>query len=155
MKRFCIIVCVNILNTSSIRWYNTTRIFLEFTFMTNGTLQVQGMLTCILYCNSSTNEYVHLKQYFALLIWYAFRIYLTLKLKQATSPWWRHPMETFSALLSICEGNSPVTGEFLAQRPATRSFDVLFDLCLNKRLSKQSWSWWSETPSRPLRRHSL
>ena len=32
-------------------------------------------------------------------------------------------METFSALLAICAGNSPVTGEFLAQRPVTRSFD--------------------------------
>ena len=27
--------------------------------------------------------------------------------------WWRHQMETFSALLSLCAGNSPVTGEFL------------------------------------------
>ena len=26
--------------------------------------------------------------------------------------WWRHQMETFSALLVICAGNSPVTGEF-------------------------------------------
>ena len=53
--------------------------------------------------------------------------------------WWRHQMETFSALLAICAGNSPVTGEFPAQRPVTRSFDVFFDLGLNKRLSKQSW----------------
>ena len=53
-------------------------------------------------------------------------------------------METFSALLAICAGNSPVTGEFPAQRPVTRSFDVFFDL--NKRLSKHSWGWWFETP---------
>ena len=38
--------------------------------------------------------------------------------------------------LSICEGNSPVCGEFPSQRPVTQSFDVFFDL--NKRLSKQS-----------------
>ena len=44
-------------------------------------------------------------------------------------------METFSALLAICAGNSPVPGEFPAQRPVTRSFDVFFDLRLNKRLS--------------------
>ena len=44
--------------------------------------------------------------------------------------WWRHQMETFSALLAICAGNSPVSGEFPAQRPATRSFDVFFDLRL-------------------------
>ena len=50
--------------------------------------------------------------------------------------WWRHQMETFSASLAICAGNSPVPGEFPAQRPVTRSFDVFFDLCLNKRLRK-------------------
>ena len=46
-----------------------------------------------------------------------------------------------------------VTGEFPSQRPVTRSFDVFFDLCLNKQLSKQSWVWWFETPSRPLWHH--
>ena len=53
-------------------------------------------------------------------------------------PWdtqWRHQMETFSALLALCAGNSPVPGEFLSQRPVTRSFDVFFDLSLNKQLS--------------------
>ena len=67
--------------------------------------------------------------------------------------WWRHQMETFSALLAICAGNSPVHGEFPTQRPVTRSFDVFFDLRLNKRLSKQSRGWWFETLSRPLWRH--
>ena len=67
--------------------------------------------------------------------------------------WWRHQMETFSALLAICAGNSPVTGEFPAQRPVTRGLDVFFDRCLNKRLSKQCWGWWFETPSNPLWRH--
>ena len=38
--------------------------------------------------------------------------------------WWRHKIETFSALLALCAGNSPVTGEFPAQRPVTRSFVV-------------------------------
>ena len=32
-------------------------------------------------------------------------------------------------------------------KAVTRSFDVFFDLCLNKRLSKQPWGWWFETPS--------
>ena len=67
--------------------------------------------------------------------------------------WWRHQMETFSALLALCGGNSPVTGEFPTQRPVTRIFDVLFHLCLNKRLSKQSQGWWVETPSRWFWRH--
>ena len=56
-------------------------------------------------------------------------------------------------LLAICAGNSTVPGEFPTQRPVTRSFDVFFDLRLNKRLSKQSWGWWIETLSHPLWRH--
>ena len=52
-----------------------------------------------------------------------------------------------------CVGNSPVTGECSARRPVTRSFDVFFDLHPNKRLSKQSWGWWFETPSRLLLCH--
>ena len=50
-------------------------------------------------------------------------------------------METFPVLLDHCAGNSSVSGEFLPQRPVTRSFDVSFDLCLNKRFSKQSRRW--------------
>ena len=64
--------------------------------------------------------------------------------------WWRHQMETFSALLPLCGGNSPFTVEFPTQRPVTRSFYTSFDLGLNKRLSKQSWRRWFETPSRLL-----
>ena len=61
-------------------------------------------------------------------------------------PWWRHQMETFFALLALCAGNSPVTGEFPAQKPVTRSFDVfLIPAWIN--------GWWFETPSRPLWRH--
>ena len=58
----------------------------------------------------------------------------------------------FPRLLAICAGNSLASGEFPAQRPVTRSFDVFF-LCLNKRLRKQSWGWWFETLSRLLWRH--
>ena len=67
--------------------------------------------------------------------------------------WWRHQMETFSALLALCAGNSPVTREFPPQKLVTRSFDVFFDLQLNKWLCKQSRRWWFETPSRSLWRH--
>ena len=45
-------------------------------------------------------------------------------------------MKTFSALLAICAGKSQVTGKFPAQKPVTRSFDVFFDLRLNKQFSK-------------------
>ena len=44
-------------------------------------------------------------------------------------------------------------GEIPTQSPVTRSFDVYFDLRLNKRLNKQSQGWWFETLSRPLWRH--
>ena len=37
----------------------------------------------------------------------------------------------------------------------TRGFGVFFDLHLNKRLSKQSWGWWFEAPSRLLWRHGM
>ena len=37
------------------------------------------------------------------------------------------------------------TGLFPSQRPVTRSFDVFFDLCQIKRLSKQWWGWWFES----------
>ena len=66
---------------------------------------------------------------------------------------WCHQMETFSVLLAISAGNSPVLGEFPAQRPVRRSLDIFFDLHPNKRLSKQWWGWWFETPSCPLWRH--
>ena len=75
-----------------------------------------------------------------------------LQFKTANS-WWRHQMEKFSTLLALCAGKSPVIGEFPTQRPVTRSFEVFFDLRLNKRLNKQSWSWLFDTPSRSLWRN--
>ena len=51
-------------------------------------------------------------------------------------PNWSHQMETFSALLALYEGNPPVDS-LSSYRPVTRSFDILFDLRLNKRLSRQ------------------
>ena len=60
-------------------------------------------------------------------------------------PWWRFQMETLSALLVLCEGNPHL--------PVTRSFDIFFDLHLNKRLSKQSRGRWFEMPSRSLWRY--
>ena len=49
--------------------------------------------------------------------------------------------------------NPQITSGFPSQRPMTRSFDVFFDLRLNKRLSKQSRRWWFETTSHSLWRH--
>ena len=67
--------------------------------------------------------------------------------------WWCHQMETFSVLLAICAGNSPVPGEFPTQRPVTRSFDVFFYLrpingwVDNRKAGDLRW------PSSPLWRH--
>ena len=58
-------------------------------------------------------------------------------------------METFFALLALCEGTPPAT----SQRPVKRSFNVFFDLRLNKRLSKQSKRRWFKAPARSLWRH--
>ena len=52
----------------------------------------------------------------------------------------------------LCKGNPLVNGGFSFQRPIKRSFDVFFDLRLNKLLSKQSRRRWFETPSRSLKR---
>ena len=62
----------------------------------------------------------------------------------------RFDFKTGSFMMTSSNGNIfRVTGEFPAQRPVTRSFDVFFDPRLNNRLGKQSWGWWFETPSHP------
>ena len=78
------------------------------------------------------------------------RLALCLYAFNTKRPWWRRQLETFSALLALCAGNSPVPGELPTQRLVMRSFDVFFDLRLYKRLSKPWWSWWFESPSHPL-----
>ena len=94
------------------------------------------------------DKYFHPKNYwkcdFLTMLWCKF-IHIT---------WWRHQMETFSVLLALCAGNSPVTGEFFSQRRVTQSFEVFFDLRPNKRLSKQSRRRWFETPWHSLWCHS-
>ena len=69
---------------------------------------------------------------------------MTSSIELMTSSWinhiyWKH----FSRYWFFV--NSPVIGEFLSQRPVTRSFDVFFDCRLNKLLSKQSRRRWFET----------
>ena len=41
--------------------------------------------------------------------------------------WWRHQMETFSALLAICAGNSPATSEFPSQKASDVKTRRLWD----------------------------
>ena len=54
-------------------------------------------------------------------------------------------MKTFSALLAFCVRNSPVTGEFPAQRPVTRSFDFFILAWTN--------GWVNKLDAGDLRRH--
>ena len=77
----------------------------------------------------------------------------SVRLTEHCISWICNQMETFPALLALCAGISSVTGEFPSQRLVMRSSDVFFDLRLNKQLSKQSWGWWFETPSRSLWPH--
>ena len=73
--------------------------------------------------------------------------------------WWRHQMETCSRHWLLCgefTGDcGEFTGEFPSHRPVTRSFDVFFDLRLNKRMVKQSRRRLFETPSRSSWRHCI
>ena len=75
-----------------------------------------------------------------------------------------HPLTRVYRMMTSSNGNifrvtGPLCGEFTGpgefptQRPVTRSFDVFFDLRLNKRLSTQPRGWWFETPSWSLWRH--
>ena len=96
-------------------------------------------------------------------VFFNMRLYKRLS-KQSWGWWYETPsrplwlqcdVETFSALLALYAGNSPITGEFPKQRPVARSFDVFSDLRLIKRSSKQSRGWWFETPSRSLWNHCI
>ena len=62
-------------------------------------------------------------------------------------PWWRHEMETFSALLAICAGNSSVTGGFPAHKGQWRGALMLSLICI--------WinGWVNNRKAVDLRRH--
>ena len=67
--------------------------------------------------------------------------------------WSRCPMKT-SSTGNIQRVTGHWFGEFTGHRwiPYTKASDaeLFFDLRPNKRLSKQLWGWWFETPSHPL-----
>ena len=65
--------------------------------------------------------------------------------------YWVHMMKSsngniFRVTGHLCGDFTGPRGEFPAQRPVIRSFDVFFDLRLGKSFSKQSWGWWFEMP---------
>ena len=119
----------------------TNAYYVDFNFENHSQRQSLRMLIFEIHI---TYTYDTCRRFLCILLYYSLLLdscnLSTLKLWRYFT-WWRHQMETFSALLTICAENSPVPGEFPARRPVTRSFDVFFDLRLNKRLRKQSWGW--------------
>ena len=105
--------------------------FFFFVFFSILTDQIQWNLIGIVEVNIHANRDRALSDTW-LLIW-KMNILIHFHWSKSYFSWWRHQMETFSALLVLCAGNSPVTGEFPSQRPVMRSFDVFFDLRLNNR----------------------
>ena len=109
------------------------------------TISILVVMSCLL-CFRVKSGYIIMKVYYntphngKIYCWYACA---------SLPPWWRHQMETYSALLAICAVNSPVTGEFLAQRTVTRSFHVFFDLRLHAWLN----GWVNNREAGDLRRH--
>ena len=75
-----------------------------------------------------------------------FSYFLCRSIHMLRCSWWRYQMEAISALLALCAGNSPVTGEFPTLKPVTRSFDVFF-IC--------AWTndWVNNRDASDLRRH--
>ena len=69
----------------------------------------------------------------------------------------RHPIDNKplpeSMLTQFTDAYTYLVHGFPSQRPVTRSFDVFFDLCLNKCLKKQSRCRWFETPLHSLTSH--
>ena len=60
--------------------------------------------------------------------------------------WYMNSRETINHDDVIKWKHFPLTGGYPSQRPVTRSFDVVYDERLNKRLSKPSKCRWFETP---------
>ena len=71
--------------------------------------------------------------------------------RQEVTDWLQYMMTSSNG--NISRVTCPLSGEFPAQRPVTRSFDVLFDLRPNKWMKKQSWGCLFQMPSCSLWRH--
>ena len=67
--------------------------------------------------------------------------------------WWRHHRKHFPRYWPFVRGihRSSVNSSHKGQWREALIFSL--SCALNKRLSKQSWGWWFETPSRSLWRH--
>ena len=93
------------LKTSTAKWWP---FYLGLNVSITGCIQVENWHMEIDHWNEQTDHW-HTHTNLTL------RVYRISRIRTPTL--WRHQMETFSALLAFCAGNSPVTGEFPAQRP--------------------------------------
>ena len=91
--------------------------------------QIDCYFCLVLYQSLQVSVIKKKKNFIAIFVWFCIKPKLGHRYYN-TNSWWRYQMETFSALLALCAGNSPVTGEFPSQRPVRWSFDVFFDLHL-------------------------
>ena len=107
----------------SIRWWNHVS-FVSFVFLiwTPNLFEYQQSYEGLIWCmNYIWNSEIWMAPKIETVFSYWDVLWMTIP--SLMTSWWRHQMETFSALL--------VTGEFPAQRPVTRSFDVFFNDWLN------------------------
>ena len=71
-----------------------------------------------------------------------FKMFSVFSMFHVCISWWRHFMDTLSALLVLYEWKPPVIGGPPSQKVRDSGFDVFFDVCYSKRLNKQSsWPW--------------
>ena len=107
-------------------------------------------------CRSNAVQFITILQ--TALRWQQQNVNQTWNLQQTphTSPSWATYEVAIMISLNKLERviTAPHTGEFPTQRPVMQSFDVFFDLRMNKRLSKPSRRRWFETLSRSLWRQS-
>ena len=103
-------------------------------------------LRWLLYCHIEQTVECPVKWDAFALMWRHLNATGTRSNESQQNAWWRHQMETFFALLALCAGNSPVPVNSPHKGQWRRALMFLFDLLLNKRLSKQPWGWWFETP---------
>ena len=85
--------------------------------------EIRRDLWAILQCRRLISNRGHFFEYLQIITVFEHAVMYNIK-----ASWWCHQMETFTALLALCAGNSSVTGEFPLQRPVTQSCDI-FLIC--------------------------
>ena len=130
MYRFCLLI--DRIRVSTTKWMTRIMVSSAFILFIQGRASMKRKFHARHFCMTGAlmSGVSRVLSYSAAALWCFYVNRTTCRI----NTWWRHQMETFSALLAICAGNSSVPGEFPTQRPVTQSFDVYFDLHPNKRV---------------------